>query len=75
MDKDVVRSKRSAISKALEGLHARRQHAFAASLVQREIATLDDYDGEALFRRDDCDGEPRRSTADYDEIPYRARGR
>ena len=59
---------------ALESFHARRQHAFAASLIRREIAALDDYDGEALFRRDNCDGKPRRSTADYNEIPYLARG-
>src|SRR5208283_5576233 len=49
---------------ALESLHARRQHAFAASLIRRKIAALDDHDGEALFRRDDCDGKPCWSTAD-----------
>ena len=36
---------------------------------------LDDYDGKPLFRRDNCDGEPRGSAAAYDEIPYLARGR
>ena len=54
---------------ALESLHARRQHAFAASLIRREIEALDNYDGEALLRSDNCDGKPRRSAADYDEIP------
>src|SRR5208282_830993 len=59
---------------ALESLHARRQHAFTASLIRRKIAALDDHDGEALFRRNNCNGKPRRSTADYNEIPYLARG-
>jgi hypothetical protein len=58
---------------ALESFHARRQHAFAASLIRWKIAALDYYDGETLFRRNNCDGKPRRSTADYNEIPYLAR--
>jgi len=55
--------------KALESFHARWQHSFAASLVGRTIAALDDNHGESLLCRDDCDRETRRSSTDYDEIP------
>ena len=53
----------------LQRLDAGRQHAFAAGLVGRKVAALDDDDGQALLGSDNCDRQPGRPTAYDDQIP------